>query len=130
MPSPLTRNAGVLVDPLFVGVTRPPMKGGVTYAAFILNFFVVVEAFLISHNLLVLLLFLPLHGVCWLLCLNEPRFFELLLLWGRTRGAGLLANARARGANSYSPQSLRRPGMSSRGHHDVFVVVDHLRGRP
>ncbi len=31
------RNPGVPADPLFVGVTQPPMRFGVTYAALLLN---------------------------------------------------------------------------------------------
>jgi type IV secretion system protein VirB3 len=28
------RNAGVVADPVFAGVTRPPMRFGVTYLAY------------------------------------------------------------------------------------------------
>ena len=40
------RNAGVTADPLFVGVTRPPMRFGVTYAALLLNAAFTMEVFL------------------------------------------------------------------------------------
>ena len=38
------RNAGVTADPLFVGVTRPPMRFGVTYAALLLPSNMISEA--------------------------------------------------------------------------------------
>ncbi len=106
----MAANAGVTVDPVFVAVTRPPLKGGVTYSAFLFNVLLTVELFLVTHNLLWLLAFVPLHGICWLLCLQEPRYFDLLILWGRTRGPGLLGNARRWGANSYSPLRLETAG--------------------
>jgi type IV secretion system protein VirB3 len=98
---------GVIVDPLYVAVTRPPMKGGVTYAAFLVNVLITVQVFLVTQNLLWLGLFAPLHGLCWLLCQVEPRIFDLALLWGRTRGPGLLGNVWHWRANSYSPLALR-----------------------
>ena len=88
------RNGGVTADPLFLGVTRPAMAFGVTYSALLANAVVTVELFLLTRNLLWLLACLPVHGLFWLLCLSEPRFFDLALLWGKTRGPGLLGNGR------------------------------------
>jgi type IV secretion system protein VirB3 len=84
------RNRGVTADPLFVGATRPPMRWGVTYAALLFNLVFTLEVFLLTKNLLTLLLAAPIHGVCMLLCAREARFFDLLLLWGRTRLPALL----------------------------------------
>jgi len=50
------RNAGLIADPLFVGATRPPMRWGVTYAALLANLVITMEAFLVTRNLLTLLL--------------------------------------------------------------------------
>lgn len=108
------RNAGVIADPLFVGATRPAMAFGVTYSALLTNAIVTVEMFLLTRNLLWLLLCVPVHGVFWMLCLTEPRFFDLGLLWGRTRGAGMLRNRRRWGANGYSALDLDLPGPSGR----------------
>lgn len=117
-----SRNAGLIADPLFVGATRPPMRWGVTYAALMFNLVFVLEAFLLTKNLLVLGLVLPIHGVCALLCARDARFFDLLLLWGRTRLPAALGNLRAWHASSYSPLSLdlprgdgRRTARSGRG---------------
>ena len=67
--------------PLFVGATRPPMRWGVTYSALLFNMVFAMEAFLVTKNLLTLLLALPIHGICALLCARDARFFDLVLLW-------------------------------------------------
>jgi type IV secretion system protein VirB3 len=104
------RETGLVADPLFVGVTRPAMAWGVTYSAMLANFIVTAELFLLTKQLPWLLVCLPIHGVCWLVCKAEPRFFDLALLWGRTRGPGLFGNVRFwGGANSYSPLRLDLP---------------------
>ena len=74
-----TRNAGLTADVLFVGATRPPMRWGVTYAALLCNLVVTMELFLVTRNLVTLLVCLPIHGVCALLCARDPRFFDLVL---------------------------------------------------
>jgi len=103
MTGMIARNQGLIADTLFVGATRPPMRWGVTYSALLCNLVFTLEAFLLSKNLLALLLCLPIHGTCALLCLRDARFFDLILLWGRTRLPGLLANQRLWQAGSYSP---------------------------
>jgi type IV secretion system protein VirB3 len=104
-----TRNSGVTADVLFVGATRPPMRWGVTYSALLINLVFTMEAFLLTKNLLTLLLCLPIHGICALLCARDARFFDLVLLWGRTRIPALLSNARLWRAVSYSPLPLDPP---------------------
>jgi type IV secretion system protein VirB3 len=96
-------NEGVVKDPLFVGATRPPMRWGVTYSALLFNIVFTLEAFLITKNLLVLLLSARIHGVCMLLCGRDARFFDLVLLCARTRLPALFANLRLWKASSYSP---------------------------
>ena len=108
------RNAGVTADVLFVGVTRPAMAFGVTYSALLVNAVVTVEMFLLTRNLLWLLVCVPVHGVFWLLCLTEPRFFDLGVLWGRTKGPGLLGNGRWWRASAYSALALDLPDATGR----------------
>ena len=102
-------NPGLTVDPLFVGATRPPMRWGVTYSALLFNLVFTMEAFLATKNLLALLLCAPIHGVSLLLCARDARFFDLMLLWGRTRLPALFANYRLWQASSYSPLALQLP---------------------
>ena len=96
-------------DPLFVGATRPPMRWGVTYAALLFNLVFTMEVFLLAKNLLALLCCLPLHGVFALLCARDARFFDLLLLWGRTRFPAAFGNLWIWRASSYSPLALDIP---------------------
>jgi type IV secretion system protein VirB3 len=107
------RNAGLTADALFVGVTRPPMRWGVTYSALLFNLIFTMEVFLLSKNLLTFLIALPIHGLCALLCARDARFFDLILLWGRTRLPAYLGNFRRWRASSYSPIRLDLP--DSRG---------------
>jgi len=104
-----TRNAGVTADILFVGATRPPMRWGVTYSALLFNLVFTMEVFLVSKNLFSLLIAAPIHGVSALLCTRDARFFDLLLLWGRTRLAALFGNLRFWKASSYSPLAIDLP---------------------
>lgn len=116
---------GVVRDPLFVGATRPPMRWGVTYSALLFNLVFTLEAFLVTRNLLTLLVALPIHGASVLLCSRDARYFDLLLLWGRTRLPALLVNGRWWGASSYSPLGLDLPRSSGLRRADpVSVTLD------
>ena len=74
-------------DPLFVGMTRPAMLLGVTYSGLIINMMVVVPAFVMLNSFWPLLAALPIHILQWVLCRWEPRFFDLILVWLRTKGS-------------------------------------------
>lgn len=114
------RNAGVTIDPLFVAVTRPPMRWGVTFSALLFNLVFTMEVFLFTKNLLTLAIALPIHGVCALLCLRDPRCFDLMLLWGRTRLPTYLGNARLWKSSSVCALSLDLP--KTRGHRRLEPV--------
>jgi type IV secretion system protein VirB3 len=91
------------------------MRWGVTYAALLCNLVFTLEAFLITRNLLTLLICLPIHASCVLLCSRDARFFELLSLWLRMRLPAFLANLGFWKASAYSPLALaRRAGASGR----------------
>jgi type IV secretion system protein VirB3 len=100
------RDQSLTAETLFVGATRPPMRWGVTYSALLFNLMFTLEAFLLTRNLLTLLLGAPIHALCMLLCARDARFFDLLLLWARTRGAALFGNLRLWQASSYSPLTI------------------------
>lgn len=102
------RNSGLTADPLFVGATRPPMRWGVTYTALLCNLVFTLEAFLLTRNLLTLLICVPIHSISALLCARDARYFDLLLLWGRTGLPAWFANQRYWKASSYSPLPLAR----------------------
>ena len=67
------------------------------------------EAFLLTRNLLTLSICVPIHGLCSLLCARDARFFDLLLMWGRTRLPAFFTTFRVWRASSYSPLSLDVP---------------------
>src|SRR5579863_4179769 len=119
------RNAGLTADVLFVGVTRPPMRWGVTFSALLFNLVFTMEIFLLSKNLLTLLVAIPIHGLCALLCARDARFFDLILLWGRTRMPAYLGNLRFWRAGSYSPLILELPRSTGRRPARGTVVCRH-----
>lgn len=123
------RNSGVTVDPLFVAVTRPPMRWGVTFSALLLNLVFTMELFLFTKNLLTLLIALPVHGICALLCVRDARFFDLLLLWGRTRLPAYLSNVRVWKASSSSPLCVDVPGIGGQRQELSVVRVSHQAWR-
>lgn len=114
---------GLATDPLFVGATRPPMRWGVTYAALLFNLVFTLEAFLATRNLLALLVALPIHCASVLLCGRDARYFDLVLLWGRTRLPALIANGRWWGGSSYSPLALQPVRSSGRRRAGATVVI-------
>ena len=66
-------------DPLFIGMTRPPMIGGVTFLYMGLNAFGAFFAFLVTGNLLFLLVFIPLHAVGYAICLKDPQMLDVMV---------------------------------------------------
>lgn len=67
-------------DPLFLGLTRPPLLFGVSYTFAALNGIISLLAFIITSKFFYLLVLLPgLHMVGWLICLNEPRAIEIFI---------------------------------------------------
>jgi type IV secretion system protein VirB3 len=120
-----TRNAGLTTDVLFVAVTRPPMRWGVTYSALLFNAVFTMEVFLLTKNLLTLLIAAPIHGVCALLCARDARFFDLVLLWGRTRMPAYLCNFRIWKASTHSPLVLDLPTVDGRRRSDPTIRSGH-----
>jgi type IV secretion system protein VirB3 len=101
------------------------MRWGVTYAALLFNLVFTLEAFLLTKNLLTLLLSAPIHGICALLCARDARFFDLMMVWGRTRLPALLSNLRFWKASSYSPLTLDLP-VNGRRRRGISVDVGEV----
>jgi len=95
MSTPLER------DTLFVALTRPQMFAGVTYSLFVVNAVVATELFLILRTGWVIAAALALHGASMLLCIKEPRFFDLWM--ARLSKCPRIANYRTWQCNSYRP---------------------------
>jgi type IV secretion system protein VirB3 len=104
---------GIDVDTLAVGLTRPSTVLGVPYGAAVLNLLISVEALSLTENLAWLLMSIPVHGIFYLITLNDPRAFELLALWARTTFNTLIASRWYWSVSSYSPLTVRE-------HHGLF----------
>jgi type IV secretion system protein VirB3 len=78
-------------------------------ARLLFNLMLTLEAFLLTKNLLTLLCCAPIHGVFVILCSRDARFFDLLLLWGRTRLPAAFGNLRVWRASSYNPLLIDVP---------------------
>ena len=96
-------------DPLFVALTRPAMRWGVTYVALLLNGVLTTEIFLLSQNLLTLAIAFPIHGLFLLLCARDARFFDLAFMGLQTRLPAFFRTLRFWRAASYSPLSIDLP---------------------
>jgi len=94
-------SAGLERDTLFVGLTRPQMFAGVTYSIFVANVVIATELFLVFKSLWVVAAALVLHGAAMLLCLKEPRIFDLWL--ARVSKCPRIKNYRIWRCNSYRP---------------------------
>jgi type IV secretion system protein VirB3 len=92
---------GLERDPLFVALTRPQMFAGVTYSYFIANMVIATELFLIFKSAWVLLAALAIHLVGVLLCVREPRFFDLWMT--RLSRTPRIRNYKIWRCNSYRP---------------------------
>ena len=75
------KDSRLQADPLFQGLARPPMAMGVSYMYFVVNASVCLMAFIWTSNFLILFVAAPaIHGIGFLLCMNEPRAVELFIL--------------------------------------------------
>jgi type IV secretion system protein VirB3 len=92
---------GLEHDRLFLALTRPQMFAGVTYSYFVANAVVATELFLIFRSFWALAAALVIHLVGVLLCVREPRFFDLWLI--RVSRCPRVRNHKVWGCNSYRP---------------------------
>ena len=72
-------------DPLFQGLSRPPMILGVSYMYFVLNAMICMIMFINSKSFATLPLAGIIHMFGYMLCMKEPRAVELWMLrmkWG------------------------------------------------
>ena len=77
------------------------MFAGVTYSFFVLNGILAAELFLIFKSFWVILAALILHGAGALLCLREPRIFDLWIV--RVSRCPRVKNYKLWRCNSYRP---------------------------
>ena len=92
---------GLERDTLFVALTRPQMFAGVTYSYFIANAVIATELFLIFKSVWALVVALIVHLVGVIMCLREPRAFDLWLT--RVSRTPRVKNHKIWRCNSYRP---------------------------
>ncbi len=66
-------------DPLFVGLTRPPMVFGVSIQYALLNFMLSAILFIQKPSIYILLVSGIVHLIGYILYFNDPRFLELYI---------------------------------------------------
>lgn len=80
-------------DPLFQGLTRPPMILGVSYMFFVANAAICLISFINLQSFVLLFLVAPtIHTAGYIICLKEPRAMEMFMVklkkgfkcWNRT----------------------------------------------
>lgn len=84
-----------------MALTRPQMFAGVTYSFFIVNVVLATEAFLVFRSAWVFLGALVIHAIGAVLCVREPRFFDLWLT--KVRRCPRIPNHAIWRCNSYRP---------------------------
>jgi type IV secretion system protein VirB3 len=89
----------VYSDPLFVGLTRPPMFLGVTNSYVMLNGFTSLTYYIQTSDASVFLLAVLMHMIGYIFCFKEPLFFELWML--KIQKFNNCKNKSYHGANSY-----------------------------
>ena len=92
---------GLKRDTVFVALTRPQMFAGVTYSYFVANAIVAAEFFLIFKSFWALAVALVVHLVGVVMCLREPRFFDLWI--AKVSKTPRVKNYSVWGCNSYRP---------------------------
>jgi type IV secretion system protein VirB3 len=89
----------VIADPLFIGLTRPPMLFGVSYTFAVTNGMLCMLAYIGMSKLIYLAMMFPIHALGYYLCTKEPLFIELFKV--RAEKCSRSKNKIYHGANSY-----------------------------
>lgn len=96
----ILKDENLLASPLFVGLTRPAMKFGVTFDYLGISSLVTFCLVIVFNNPLYGILFLPLHGFGVVVCWYDP--FALSILKKRI-AFNYMPNKKEWGCFSYAP---------------------------
>lgn len=92
--------AGVLkTDPVFLGLTRPPMLFGVSHLYMILDIYICLSYFVFTNDIFAFLVGFFVWGIGYLIHFKEPRFIELWMT--KAQKCMRCTNRLFHGANSY-----------------------------
>ncbi len=87
--------------PVFRALTQPQMFAGVTYNYFVINAVVTTELFLLTRSFWAICAALIIHSIGYILCLKEPRIFDLWIM--RNSKCGRSKTHHIWRCNSYRP---------------------------
>lgn len=73
----------LLITPLVKGLTRPPSLFGVPYQVMMVIGVVAAVVFLVTKNLFMLLVALPLYAIGRIMIIRDPAIFEILAVRGQ-----------------------------------------------
>lgn len=93
--------ADLIKTPVFKALTQPQMFAGVTYSYFIINAVVTTEVFLMTRSFWAFAATAVIHVVGYLMCLREPRVFDIWLT--SVRRCPRVRNYAKWRCNSYHP---------------------------
>lgn len=101
------REEQIVVDPLFVGLTRPATVWGVPYTGVVIEALIVSIVFLAVGNPLYLLLAVPIHGILYAIGSHDPGIFDSIGMSAKT--IWRCRNARFwNGAASFAPGAIKK----------------------
>ncbi len=86
-------------DPLFIGLTRPPLIMGVSIKFAVLNMLLCGIGYIYSNSIKVVFVGVVIHLIGFLVCMKEPRFIELYI--NKFSKCNKCPNKSYYGANSY-----------------------------
>ncbi len=90
---------GLQADPLFVGLTRPPMLFGVSYGFAVLNGIGSMIAYISTSDFKYIAMMFPIHAIGYYICSKEPLFIDLFRI--KAQKCSRCKNRLYHGANSY-----------------------------
>jgi type IV secretion system protein VirB3 len=91
----------VKTDPLFLGLTRPPLLFGVSYDFVLLNIMISMLLYINLNNFFYFFMMLPLHALGYYFSAKDPRFIGLFI--NRNRNCPRVWNFIYHKGNSYDP---------------------------
>ncbi len=91
----------VYTNPLFVGLTRPPMLFGASYMFVLMNAFVCMILYIATSEFKYMFMIFPIHMVAYYICSKEPLILELIQI--RAAKCSRCRNWMFHGCNSYDP---------------------------
>lgn len=95
-----TTDIQLRVSPLFVGLTRPAMKFGVTFDFLSITALFTLSVVILANNPLWLLVYIPMHVFGAIVCWFDPFAFNVLL---KRAEFSYMPNKKIWGCFSYAP---------------------------